>query len=46
MSLFLIELNEINFDLVQDYISAGYPLPHLKYLSQQDILISSSEGYL
>ena len=43
MSLFLIELNEINFDLVQDYISAGYPLPHLKYLSQQDILISSSE---
>ena len=29
MSLYLIELNEINFDLVQNYIGAGFALPNL-----------------
>lgn len=41
--LFLIELNEINFDLVDDYIAAGAPLPHLRQLRQQNSLLSYSE---
>ena len=41
--LFLIELNEINFDLVDDYIAAGAPLLHLRQLRRQNPLSSYSE---
>ncbi|MDA8524461.1 hypothetical protein N9M29_01360 [Alphaproteobacteria bacterium] len=41
--LLLIELNEINFDLVDDYVAAGAPLPHLRQLGLQNCLSSYSE---
>lgn len=39
----LIELNEINFDLVDDYIASGALLPNFSKLWKQSIVSSSSE---
>ena len=41
--LFLIELNEINFDVVYQYTKAGFQLPNLLTLKNQGTLMSSSE---
>ena len=40
---FLVELNEINFDLVRHYIKSGAELPVLKQLMAQGVLTSLSE---
>lgn len=40
----LIELNEINFDLVQRYIENGADLPNLKKLLSEENYLSSSES--
>lgn len=42
--LFLIELNEINLNLVNDYIDAGASLPNLSWMRKQGLLTSSSEN--
>lgn len=41
--LFLIELNEINFDLIDSYIAAGAPLHNLRQLCQENTVSSYSE---
>ena len=43
-NIIFVELNEINFDLVDDYIEAGAPLPNLRQLRLQNCLSSCSEG--
>jgi hypothetical protein len=43
MNISLLELNEINFDLVQNYIDAGVALDNLGALNNQEVLVFSSE---
>ena len=43
--LFLIELNEINFDLVHKYIESGAKLPNLCSLWKERALSSSEKIY-
>ena len=43
MKLMLIELNELNFQMVQDYISAGFELPNFKQLFDEGVIGTTSE---
>jgi hypothetical protein len=44
MSLVLIELNEINFDVVKRYIDSGVKLPGFSYIINNQLIETSSES--
>ena len=44
MNLILVELNEINFDVVQYYIDSGISLPSMKYIIDSEMIVTSSES--
>ena len=39
----LIELNELNFDVVSEYVKAGYPLPNFSKIFDLEARLTSSE---
>lgn len=43
MNLLLIELNEINFDVVESYINEGFHLPNLKKIINKNFINTYSE---
>ena len=42
--MILIALNEINFDIVKQYINAGYSFPNLKKITDGNLMTTSSES--
>lgn len=42
--LILIELNEINFDIVSDYLNRGISLPSFNYIIDQGLVITKAES--
>lgn len=45
MKVALLQLNEINFDVVERYISAGFNLPHLAALNGDRVTTVENESY-
>lgn len=44
MKLILVELNEINFDVVKNYIKDGISIPSMEYIINSELLITESES--
>ena len=44
MNLILVELNEINFDVVQYYIDKGISLPAMEYMIESGLVITRAES--
>ena len=44
MRLILVELNEINFDVVQYYIDSGVSLPSMKHIIDSEMIVTSAES--
>ena len=44
MNLILVELNEINFDVVQYYIDKGISLPAMRHIIESGLVITRSES--
>ena len=43
MKLILLELNEINFDVVMDYLNSGEKLDNFKYLIDRNLITTKAE---
>ena len=43
MKLILLELNEINFDVVRDYLNSGEKLDNFKYLIDRNLITTKAE---